>query len=72
MNSERGESNMKMYELRKENALGNCFVASFTEVKRLIKYIDDNPMHKKYHYYMVVEETTRTRVDTKGIKQFYS
>ena len=61
-----------MYELRKENALGNCFVATFTEVKRLIKYIDDNPLQRKIHYYMVVEETTRTRVDMKGIKQFYS
>ena len=63
---------MKQYELRKENALGNIFVAVFNEVKVLIKYIDDNPPDRKYSYYMVVIETTRTRVDMKGIEQFYS
>ena len=63
---------MKMYELRKENALGNSFIATFVDVKKLIKYIDDNPLDRKYNYYMVVIETTRTRVDMKGIKQFYS
>jgi hypothetical protein len=63
---------MKMYELRKENALGNNCVARFIDVKKLIKYIDDNPLDRKYNYYMLVIETTRTRVDMKGIKQFYS
>ena len=62
---------MEMYELRKENAQGNCFVASLDDVKILIKYMDDNPLDRKYNYYMVVIETTRTRVDMKAIKQFY-
>ncbi|NOR84536.1 hypothetical protein GQ473_00315 [archaeon] len=63
---------MKEYILKLENSLGNGIVATFVKVKDLIKHTEDNPPQRKYHYYMVVKETTETRVDMKAIKQFYS
>ena len=62
---------MKQYQLKLENSLGNSLIATFNDVKDLIKHMDDNPPHRKYHYYMVVVETTRTRVDPKYIRKFY-
>ena len=62
---------MKQYQLKLENTLGNSLIATFNDVKDLIKHMDDNPPPHKYHYYMVVVETTKTRVDPKSIRKFY-
>jgi len=63
---------MKQYQLKLENTLGNKLIATFNDVKDLIKHMDNNPPHYKYHYYMVVVETIKTRVDPKSIRKFYS
>ena len=52
---------MEVYELRKENALGNREIATFRNKNELLKYVTDNTLELKYRYYVVVVETCRTK-----------
>ena len=54
---------MKKYELKLENSLGRKLIATFYDAEILKKYVNDNPPSQKYHYYVVVEEIIRTRVN---------
>jgi len=58
----RGEC-MKHYELKLENSLGRKLIATFYDAEILKKYVNDNPPLEKYNYYVLVEETTMTRVN---------
>ena len=53
--------NMKQYILKKENAYGNSKIATFVDIDDLRRYAKDNPLPRKYNYYMVIEEVTITR-----------